>query len=217
MPPKQHLSQATINGYERLYKINLVNSLSGFKSANLIGTKSADGQENLAVFSSVFHLGSSPALLGFILRPTTVARHTYDNILATGHYTINHIAESFAHAAHQTSAKYPHQISEFEATGLEPVYYDGNTAPFVKESPVQISMRFKQEIPIEANGTLLIIGEILDVYFEQDMLLQDGFLDLAKGKVVSINGLDAYCSVKPFKRFEYARPSVVLKEYSFKG
>ena len=69
-----------IQEFEHLYKINLVNSLSGYKSANLIGTLSKEGKENLAVFSSVVHLGSSPPILGFILRPTTVPRDTYKNI-----------------------------------------------------------------------------------------------------------------------------------------
>ena len=45
-----------IQELEHLYKINLINSCSGFKSANLIGTKSTKGQENVAVFSSVTHI-----------------------------------------------------------------------------------------------------------------------------------------------------------------
>lgn len=210
----KHLKRSEIDGFERLYKINLVNALSGFKSANLIGTVSAAGEENLAVFSSVIHLGSSPPLLGFILRPTTVARNTFDNILETNHYTINHIAAPFVKQAHQTSAKYPKGESEFDATGLDSVYRENTPAPFVKDSPVQISMKFKQEIPIELNGTSLIIGEVIDVYFKENMLHEDGFLDLSKMSVATINGLDGYCQPVPLKRFKYARPNQELEEFS---
>ena len=63
-------------------RLNLVNCVTGYKSANLIGTVSTEGVLNVAVFSSVTHLGSEPPLLGFILRPTTVPRDTYKNIKA---------------------------------------------------------------------------------------------------------------------------------------
>lgn len=55
----------------------LINSATGYKSANLIATKSKEGQPNVAVFSSVVHIGAHPPILGFVLRPTTVPRHTY--------------------------------------------------------------------------------------------------------------------------------------------
>jgi flavin reductase (DIM6/NTAB) family NADH-FMN oxidoreductase RutF len=57
-------------------RLNLINSCTGYKSANLIATKSEDGAVNVAIFSSITHLGSNPALIGFIVRPTTVPRNT---------------------------------------------------------------------------------------------------------------------------------------------
>ncbi len=54
-----------IQGLEKVYKINLINSCSGFKSANLLGSISKEGISNVAVFSSVTHLGSNPANIGF--------------------------------------------------------------------------------------------------------------------------------------------------------
>ena len=55
-----------------------INCLSGFKSANLVGTVSASGQANLALVSSVVHLGANPPLLAFISRPPSVDRHTLE-------------------------------------------------------------------------------------------------------------------------------------------
>jgi flavin reductase (DIM6/NTAB) family NADH-FMN oxidoreductase RutF len=91
----------------KIFKINLINSCSGFKSANLLGSISNEGIPNVAVFSSVTHLGSNPPTLGFILRPTTVPRDTYKNIKENGIFTINHIYEDIIEDAHHTSAKYP--------------------------------------------------------------------------------------------------------------
>ena len=97
-------------------RLNLVNCVTGYKSANLIGTVSTEGVLNVAVFSSVTHLGSEPPLLGFILSPTTVPRDTYKNIKESGFFTINHITEEMIADAHHTSSRYEEHISEFDKT-----------------------------------------------------------------------------------------------------
>ena len=61
-----HLKRQDFEALDHVYRINLINSCSGFKSANLLGTKSNAGAPNVAVFSSVTHLGSKPPLLGVI-------------------------------------------------------------------------------------------------------------------------------------------------------
>jgi flavin reductase (DIM6/NTAB) family NADH-FMN oxidoreductase RutF len=201
-----HLSIAEIDQMNHLYKINLMNSISGYKPANLIATKSQDGIANVAVFSSVVHYGSSPAILGFVLRPTTVIRNTYDNIKKTGFYTINAISEDIVEDAHHTSAKYPSSISEFDKTNLTEEYKDNFFAPFVTESPLQIGMKFLEEYTIKANGTILILGEVTDLYFKDSMLLEDGLLNLSKEKIAAVNGLDTYMIAKTHKRLSYQRP-----------
>jgi flavin reductase (DIM6/NTAB) family NADH-FMN oxidoreductase RutF len=204
-----YFNKEKIESLEHLYRINLINSCSGFKSANLIGTKSVSGFENLAVFSSVTHMGSKPPILSFLLRPTTVMRNTYDNIKETGFYTINHIVESFLEDAHHTSAKYPKEISEFDATNLNAEYKNEFHAPFVKESPIKMAMKYLEEYPIKANGTILILGEIQELYLEENLLSPDGFVDLSAAKVAAINGLDGYAIPNLKHRLEYQRP----KEY----
>ncbi len=98
---------------EQRYRAMFINSIGGFKSVVLIGSKNKAGQTNLAIFNSLFHVGANPPLVGFIIRPDSVERHTLRNILETGVFTINHIHESFFIQAHQTSARYPKEISEF--------------------------------------------------------------------------------------------------------
>ena len=68
---------------EKRYRAKFINSLSGVKSANLIGTKSTEGKSNLSIVSSAVHIGSDPALMAFIFRPASVPRHTFENILDT--------------------------------------------------------------------------------------------------------------------------------------
>ena len=195
-----------ISRLNKIYRINLINSCSGFKSANLLGSISEDGKTNVAVFSSVTHLGSNPPTLGFILRPTTVPRDTYKNIKEIGHFTINHIWEAIFEDAHHTSAKYPDDISEFDRTNLEPEYKGQFKAPFVKNAPVQMSMKFIEEIYVPSNDVMLIVAQIQELYVKDELLHEDGLINLSKGNVVTINGLDTYAVPKFKKQLSYQRP-----------
>lgn len=199
-------SKEDIDKMHHLYRINLINSCTGYKSANLIGTKDNNGNSNVAVFSSVTHMGSNPGLIGFFTRPTSVVRHTYDNIKNTGYFTINQIHETIVEDAHHTSAKYAKTVSEFDVTDLEHDYKSNFFAPFVKGCKVQMAMRFLEEYLIKANNTILVVGQIEKLYVENTVLEKDGFINLAKAKTATINGLDAYALPKSHLRLEYQRP-----------
>jgi flavin reductase (DIM6/NTAB) family NADH-FMN oxidoreductase RutF len=199
-------SSADINAMHHLYRINLINSCTGYKSANLIGTKDSNGTSNVAVFSSVTHIGSNPPLLGFFLRPTTVLRHTYENIKETGKYTINHIHGAILEDAHHTSAKYDKAISEFDMTELQEEYKNGFSAPFVQDSPIQMAMSYVEEYPIRANNTILVIGEVETLYVPDKTIDKDGFINLSKAQIATINGLDGYAVPELKTRLDYQRP-----------
>ncbi|MES2647904.1 MAG: flavin reductase [Bacteroidota bacterium] len=204
--------QQEINTWERFYRANFINSLTGFKSASLISTVNESGKTNLGVFSSIVHIGSNPALVGFINRPVKAAPHTLDNIRSTGVYTINHIHSSFIEQAHQASAKYPAEVSEFEAVGLNPLYIKNIAAPFVSESKVRFSVALKQIIPIELNDTFLVIGEVQYIHIDQDIIMTDGFLELEKCNSLCSNGTDGYYETSLVGRYRYAKPGIKTKK-----
>lgn len=196
----------TIASLEQRYRAMFINSLSGFKSLCLIGTRSRAGQANLAIFNSFFHIGANPPLFGFISRPDTVERHTLNNILETELFTLNHVRSDFYEAAHQTGARYGGNVSEFEATGLTEENRPDHFAPFVKESYVKIGAQLRQKIDLEINGTTLIIGEIIYVAIPADCLQTDGFVDLEKAGSLAGAGLDSYHSTTRLGRLPYPKP-----------
>lgn len=202
-----HYTRSDIDKMDKIFRLNLINSCTGFKSANLLGTKSKNGEPNVAVFSSITHLGSNPPLIGFVLRPTTVPRDTYRNIKETGSFTVNHIHSAIVEDAHHTSAKYPTKISEFSQTKLEEEYINGFHAPFVKEARVRLGCTFLNEYEIKENNTLLLVSQIDHVYIaNQDIQQEDGWLKLQNADTVTINGLDGYAKTDLIERFSYARP-----------
>ena len=199
------ISPEELNGYERFYRANLINSLSGFKSASLIGTKNDAGISNLAIFSNIVHLGADPALIGFVNRPLEAAPHTLKNIEATGYYTINHINTDWVDKAHQTSAKYPESISEFDACGFEEEYLNDFAAPFVKESVIKYGMKLIEVIPIKHNNTFFVIGELQMMIVPEEIISTDGFLEIEKANSCCSLGIDGYYKAEKLVRLPYAK------------
>ncbi|MDZ4795577.1 MAG: flavin reductase [Bacteroidota bacterium] len=197
-----------IESWERFYRANFINSLTGFKSVNLIGSVNELGQPNLGIFSSIVHIGSNPPLVGYINRPVKAAPHTLANIQATGVYIINHIHTSFVQRAHQTSANYEAGISEFEAVGLTPEFQENIAAPFVKESPIKYALSLQEIIPIQLNDTFLVIGKVISIQLEQDIVSADGFLHLDKVNSICSNGIDGYYTTELIERYQYAKPGI---------
>lgn len=191
---------------DKRVRTTFFNLLSGFKSPVLIGTISKSGSTNLALFSSLVHIGANPPLLGFILRPTTVARHTYQNIMDTGSYTINHITESLFQKGHQASAKYPEDVSEFEEIGLDSEYTSFGPAPYLKESPIRLGLRFVEEHIIQANGTRLMVGEVMEIQYPEEMVVEEGWFDPTSLGLVGVAGLETYFTLHYLDRLPYARP-----------
>ena len=205
-----HLTKVDIQNTERIKRLNIINSITGIKPANLIGTISNDGKTNLAIFSSVIHLGSNPALIGFILRPDRAAgQHTFDNINENGLYTINHIHESFIEQAHYTSAKFGRDESEFDKCALTEEFIADHKAPFVKESTLKLGMKIVQTIPIELNGTVLIIGEVEHLIIPDSAMDEQGQIDLSQQNDVGISGLNTYYKLEKIAQFPYARPNAL--------
>nr|WP_128414992.1 flavin reductase family protein [Flavobacterium sp. Root935] len=206
MKNKINFKTSDLEKMEKQTAVHLINSLGGFKSVALVGTSDGEGNTNLSIFSSFFHIGANPPLIGMIFRPSPPERDTMRNIIDTGFYTINHISEQIYRQAHQTSARYSREISEFEAAGLSVEYKNNFPAPFVLESSIQLGIEFKEKMAIPINNTTMIIGEIVQIFIPEDCLSEDGFVDLEKANTVTCSGLDSYHKTIQLDRLSYAKP-----------
>lgn len=205
-----HLTKEALLAAESFYRRDLVNSLAGYKSLNLIGTKNKDGESNLSPFSQIFHVGATPPLVGILFRPHTVERHTFENIIATEYFTLNHVTPAFYKEAHQTAARY--DGSEFTATGLAEEYLNGFYAPFVQISPLKVACKLADRVTLKINGTELLIADIEDIYVDEKGLRKDGSLDLNALETVTNTGLDEYHIGKRLARLSYPKPGKPLEE-----
>jgi flavin reductase (DIM6/NTAB) family NADH-FMN oxidoreductase RutF len=213
----KHYNASDIDQMSQRFRANFINSLSGFKSGNLIGTRSPissgskTGIDNLAVVSSVFHVGAHPPLLGMIMRPHSVPRDTLQNIKDTGEYTINHICSPIVALAHQTSARYDSELSEFEQIGLTPQRTEQVKAPYVLEAHIKLGMQVQDIQLLAINQTELVIGQVVEVIVEPQWVSADGYVDIEGAESVAVSGLDSYHSTNRLARFAYAKVDEKLK------
>ena len=146
--------------------------------------------------------------MGFILRPQhEVRRDTYDNILQTKYYTINHIHSDYVQNAHYTSAKFDKQDSEFDKCKFTEEYLFDFQAPFVKQSRVKLGMKLEEMLPIEINKCMMVIGSIQHLWVDDIAVEEDGQINLELLSDVGIGGLNSYYKLEKIGQFPYARVS----------
>ncbi|MEC8368950.1 MAG: flavin reductase [Bacteroidota bacterium] len=182
-----------------------INSVSGFKSATLVGSADPEGVHNLSVVSSVVHLGSSPAQMGMVLRPPGDDAHTYKNLTATGQCTFNHIGVAWVGQAHQCSARYPAEVSEFEAVGLSPCGVEGTwKAPAVSKARVRMGLTLTEDMVLP-NRCHFMVLDVQWVEVDARAVAEDGYVDLGRAGTTAISGLDGYHDTTHLGRFSYAK------------
>ena len=139
------------------------------------------------------------------MRPHTVPRDSLQNMKETGLFTLNHVNSSIAQAAHQTSARYPENESEFTATGLTPFYSHEFKAPYVQESHLRIGLEVQDIQKLDINQTELVIGQIVEVFVDEKIVSTTGYLDIEAIDTIGVTGLDSYHKIQRIAQYEYAK------------
>ena len=191
---------------EQKYRATFVNSLWGFRNLSLIGTCNQKQDVNFAVFNSLNHLGANPCLASITFRPTEVDRHTYQNIISQKFFSINNVTKEFYKAAHQTSARYPSEINEANASGLQTVWNNKYNVPYIGESNIVLIMRYEEHIDLKINNTVLLIASLQKVILQTDCIESDGFVNHLTAKSINCAGIDAYYQPTFISRLPYAKP-----------
>tara|TARA_Y100000996_G_scaffold355946_1_gene296659 strand:+ start:655 stop:1263 length:609 start_codon:yes stop_codon:yes gene_type:complete len=189
------INKKDINKLDKTYKINLINSIIGAKSANLVSTISEKKVDNIAVFSSVIHLGSNPPLIGFIIRPQERRiTDTYRNIKYLKKFGICSISSKMINKSHLTSKKTASDESEYKLFNIEKDYIDNFPVPFAKESQIKIGLNFIEEIFI-VNKCRLIVGEV-EIIKINSSIAKSGNLNFDKLDGITITGISTYNEIK---------------------
>jgi flavin reductase (DIM6/NTAB) family NADH-FMN oxidoreductase RutF len=163
-----------------------------------LSTRSADGASvNLAPFSYFNVVNHDPPLftVGFASGVAN-AKDTLKNLLEAKECVVNIISETFLEAANATSVNAPYGVSEWELTGLTPVYDCATVkAARVKEAIFSVEAKldmFKEydskSTPGKKSGTLIVL-EGIKFWVREDAINEDkNIIDPAVGPDLSCDG-----------------------------
>jgi flavin reductase (DIM6/NTAB) family NADH-FMN oxidoreductase RutF len=173
-PPPPSVPHISIDPYESGrpvgFNYKLLISAIVPRPIAFISTRSEDGTTtNLAPFSYFQMVAHDPPMftIGFssALTPEDKSKDTLRNLAKTGECVINIISEHFVEAANVTAVNAPYGVSEWDVSGLTPVY-DCHTVKCARVKEAVFSVEAKLEslkefdsrsTPGKKSGTLAIV------------------------------------------------------------
>jgi flavin reductase (DIM6/NTAB) family NADH-FMN oxidoreductase RutF len=146
-----------------------------------IGTRSADGVNNLAPYSFFNGVAATPPTVMFAPTGQPQARKdTLSNVRATEVFTVNIVDYSLGPAMNTSSGTYPEDVDEFEVAGLTVAEAQSVDAPMVAEAPATFECRVMKIVDIghDPMGSSVVFGEVL-AFNVADRLLDGTRVDQA--------------------------------------
>lgn len=161
----------------------------------LVGSRSADGADNIAPFSFFMLCGLNPPSVAFgpSLGAQGEDKGTLANVAATCEFTLSLVDRDMAQAMFAAST---HGGDKWEQSGLTPVQSTEIQCAYPQEAPVTFECRV-HEIVRQGDGpfgTVIVIGEVVSLHLREDIAANpagigpisrlDGrsYLDLASGE-----------------------------------
>ena len=196
-----------------------------------VGTRSKDGNDNLAPFSFFNGFGANPPIVGFspaLSGRTGKPKDTLLNIKENPEFSISIVNYNIVEQMSLASSEYSRDVDEFTKSGLEKFKCNDIAAPAVKDSPFIMECKLHELIELggkPASGNL-ILGEVLRFHVRKD-IYTDNRIDPLKIDAVSRLGYGWY-SRSNQGLFEINKPRVngigfealpncILKSNDFSG
>jgi flavin reductase (DIM6/NTAB) family NADH-FMN oxidoreductase RutF len=150
-----------------------------------ISTISQSGDHNLAPFSFFNVVCSNPPHVLFCpsVRSTDgKIKDTLRNVQANGEFVVNIVTEDLAEAMNVSATEYPAEVDEFEQAGLTAAQSQKVQPPRVAESPIHYECQVTQIIEIgdKPGAGSVVIGRVLHLHVDDDLLIDGDKVDLAK-------------------------------------
>ncbi|MBX9680937.1 MAG: flavin reductase family protein [Gemmataceae bacterium] len=173
-----------------------------------VTTLSPKGVVNLAPFSFFNAFGANPPIVVFspTLRRDGTRKDTLLNLESLGEFVIHAAVESLAEKVNASSRELLPDESEVELVGLSTLASTKVKPPRLREAPVAMECKVRQILPMGTGpiAANLVIGEVLVMHVDDDMLDARGKPDPRKLKMVARLGGEYWC--RSTDLFEQKRP-----------
>ena len=167
-----------------------------------LSTVSPDGVDNLAPYSQFTNLTFDPpyVLVSINRTPTGDRKDTAKNIEATGEFVYNIVPYALREQMNITAAPFPPEVDEFERAGLTKGDCELVKCRRVAESPINLECKYVQTLVLPGDcktGTVdVIIGKVVGVHIADEVLGEDGKIDMMKIKPLARMGYSDYTCVE---------------------
>jgi flavin reductase (DIM6/NTAB) family NADH-FMN oxidoreductase RutF len=166
----------------------------------------ADGVVNAAPFSYFTGISSQPPIIAVAVGERRgEPKDTMRNIESGEEFVVNVVNEGIAEQMVQASNDYPADVSEIDATGLKTVPSEVVVPPRIAESPVHLECRLREIVRLDGVPGGLILGEVVRYHAAEEVLDENGIVDISKLKPLGRLGGAQYCGVD--RVWEIERPS----------
>lgn len=135
------------------------------KPALVIGSYSAKGVPDIMTAAWAGIANSNPLCIAVSIRPS---RLTYENIKATGYFTVSVPSAKYAAHMDYAGSVSGRQEDKFKVLGLTPVKGQFANAPYVGEFPIVIECQVIDTINLGSHTQF--IGKVLDTKVDADLL-----------------------------------------------
>lgn len=167
-----------------------------------ITTLDENGVVNLAPYSQFNNLGYDPPYVMFSSGsrfddggPKDSAR----NALLTGEFVCNMATWDLRHAVAQTARMVAPDVDEAEMAGLETAPSRLVAPPRVAASPVHLECRYHATLTLPGNSkdnlVYVVVGEVLGVHIADEVITDEGKIDILKCRPIARMGYFDYTSV----------------------
>lgn len=154
-----------------------------------VSTVDDNGINNLAPFSYFNMVGDDPPHIMFSTRRDDNSnKDTLNNILANKQFVVNMVTESLTEQMNATAQSVPSDIDEFDLVGVTPVPSVAVKPKRVKESSIHLECELVHHYFLENHkqgGACVIIGRIVHMHFEDNVLLEDYKINLETYKPIA--------------------------------
>ena len=165
---------------------NPLNAIIVPRPVGWISTLSVEGVPNLAPYSFFNAVAYRPPQVMF----AATSNHNFGgpkdavaDAEATGEFVVNIATLGLAEQMNKSSVPAPHNIDEFEYSGLTKAASKLVKCPSVSESPVHLECRQTRSVAMLSDDTnnpnIIVFGEVIGVHID-DQIIVDGRIDFLK-------------------------------------
>ena len=168
----------------------------------LVTCVDSTGKPNIITLAWAGTVCSEPPAVGLGIRPS---RYSHKLIEKSKEFVVNIPTAKIIQETDYCGVNSGRDVDKFSETKLTPEKADKVKAPLIRECPVNMECILKDTIPLGAHD--LFIGEIVEVHIDQEVVDENGNIDIKKADPFTYNQGEYWSLNKKLGTYGYSKQS----------